>query len=612
MTGPNAADDGRDIVPRTDRGLTEAGDAGHRAYVEAKLAEAATQTSQIRSPQHWQRQVEQFGDQKLLHDMLAYGYQKLQGRTTQAGWRHEVERPTPLGLRRHDAAMVSERVGQQLVRTTTEFKAGSVNQKDGLKQLAKERYLLASRRTKDRSEYVIRAERPPHPEVMKEARRLEKDFPGRFVVVELSEPQFERAVEAGRPVVEKQLTLKLGHLVEKLRNAPELKTAPRALEGFVREIEKAKEQGRPIDLEVFAGAQIELASLIEVDKQVTREQDKIAREAAQLRLKEAQIVERVQAQQRAEREQQLLKLLEKVDREVVIAAVKEARTLAPPAKGLGLAVEPGMDPELAAMMQQMHGVIASQGLEAKQIEMLEYLPMPTPRHRELAGLVLAQQAEQPGRSVAEAVAAAEEKLQEREVKEIEQAKAVEARQVRERENRELMVRMVEAHNQRLEQVALEQGQRVTGDRLQDSNYRDNVKSAAESMRLDAQRLLETGVDSKVVDAIARGMVRADEKAHALVVEIDGEQRWVDQHSQEAAVAKQLRGVFDGKELTALQAIQLTFKGQPDLGVQRSKEALREQTEKQKELARELELEPKSRSRESPSKGLELGIEGPGL
>ncbi|MFC9964365.1 hypothetical protein [Nocardia ignorata] len=583
----------------------------------AKIAEAATQVSltaqqleHIRSPESWEHAVELWGDAKTLHDMLAYGYQHIHGRTPEQGWRQEHRRHVPgHTVRQHDAAQVVKQAGREIVTRTTEYKAGGVAIGKGLEQLAKERQLLKSGKTRDLSEYIVRAARPPAPEVMREARKLEKEFPGKFKVIELSEGDFRRYIDAGRPIAHAKAVERLGHLIEKVRQAPELTTAPRALEGFVKEIEKAKEKGRPIDLEVLAGAQIELAQMIEVDKQITRERDKIAREAAQLRLKEAQIVERVQAQQREAREQKLLKILETVDREVVIAAVGEARALAPPAKEM--AIEPGMDPELAAMMQQMHHVIAGQEPVAKQVQMLEYLPMPTPQHRELAALVLAQHAQQPGRPISEAIAAVEETIREREAKELEKAKAIEAQRVRELENRDLMARMVEAHNRQLERVALEQGQRDTGDRISDAQRNERTQKAAQSLRLDPQHLLKTGVDPRVVEALASKEVQVDKQAHALIVEVDGEQRWVDQHSKEAGLAKQIRGVFGGVDLAQLEVTQITHQSHRGLSAQKSKEALQIEREKQRkehDLALEAELRPKSRSREGPSKGIELGIE----
>ncbi|MEV0684748.1 hypothetical protein AB0I35_12870 [Nocardia sp. NPDC050378] len=584
-----------------------------------KIAEAATQVSltaqqleHIRSPESWEHAVELWGDAKTLHDMLAYGYQHIHGRTPEQGWRQEYRQQVPgHTARQHDAAQIVKQAGREIVTRTSEYKAGGVAVGKGLEQLAKERQLLKSGTTRDVSEYIVRAARPPAPEVMREARKLEQEFPGKFKVIELSEKDFRRYIDAGRPIAHAKAVERLGHLIEKVRQAPELTTAPRALEGFVKEIEKAKEKGRPIDLEVLAGAQIELAQMIEVDKQITRERDKIAREAAQLRLKEAQIVERVQAQQREAREQKLLKILETVDREVVIAAVGEARALAPPAKGMELAIEPGMDPELVAMMQEMHHVIAGQEPVARQIDMLEYLPMPTPKHRELAGLALAQHAQQPGRPIAEAIAAAEEKIREREAKELEKAKAIEAQRVRELENRDLMARMVEAHNRQLERAALEQGQRDTGDRISDAQRNERTLKAAQSLRLDPQQLLKTGVDPRVVEALASKEVQVDKQAHALIVEVDGEQRWVDQHSKEAGIAKQIRGVFSGVDLAQLEVTQITHQSHHGLSAQKSKEALqieREKQQKEHELALEAELRTKSRSREGPSKGIELGIE----
>jgi hypothetical protein len=65
-------------------------------------------------------------------------------------------------LRRHDDALIKKTYGRKpIVEMTVETKAGTVGRDEGLKQLAKERELIATNRTK-LSEYVIRRERPPH------------------------------------------------------------------------------------------------------------------------------------------------------------------------------------------------------------------------------------------------------------------------------------------------------------------------------------------------------------------------------------------------------------------------------------------------------------------
>ncbi|TCK01003.1 hypothetical protein [Nocardia alba] len=610
MTDPTpGGEQSHDIVPRTDRGLTEAGDAGHKAYVMARIAEAATQLDKIRDPLDWQRQVELWGDRKLLHDTMMYGHQHLQGRTEAQGWRHEHPQPTTLGPRRHDAAQVVRVAGVEIVGTTTEFKAGWVSKKEGLRQLYKERELLAKGLTQDRSEYIIRESHPPHPEVMREAQQLAKDYPGKFVVVELSEPQFERAVEAGRPIVRAKTVEKLGHLIEKVRDSPELRTVPRALEQFTREIEKAKERGNPIGLEALVQARDDLAYLVEADKGFTQRVDKAAREASQLRLKEAQIVEQVQAQQRDQRAQALWQQVARVDREIVLSAVSSVRAQVPaktPVKQLEL---PGVDPVMARAMGGMLHLMQQREIEDRLVlerEVLQGLALPTPVHREVAELVLAQQRDTRGQAVTvEHVKAAEQDIREK-------ARAVQAREVRERENRELMARIADAHNKALERAALEQGKPRGVDRLEDKARMERAPELANILRLDAKRLAERGIDPRVVDAIARGTARPDDKAHALVVEVGDGPRWVDKHSPEVALAKQIQMVDKGVDLNLVYVRQATDRGMSAPAVARSREDLEQkrlELERERTLQREPHPELKSRAREGPglSKGIEKGL-----
>jgi hypothetical protein len=624
VTGPTP-EPSRDIVPRTDRGSTEAGDRGHQAYALAglaKIAAAATQVSitakqleHIRSPASWERAVELWGDAKTLHDMLAYGHQHLHGHTPEKGWRQEYRRPVPgHTARQHDAAQVVNRAGREIVLSTTEYKAGGITIAKGLEQLAKERELLRSRRTRNLSEYIVRAARPPALEVMREAHKLEREFPGKFKVIELSEGEFRRYIDAGRPIAHAKAVERLGHLIEKVRESPELRTAPRALELFTREIELAKERGKPIGLDVLVASRLDLADLLEVDGRITQERDKIAREAAHLRLREAQIVEQVQAQQREARQKALVAQLERVDREVVLSAVSAVRAQVPaktPMKQLEL---PGVDPEIARAMADMVRLGQqrdAKGREVQMREVLDGLVLPTPMHREVAELVLSQQRDTPGQALTvEHVRAAEQIVRERELA---KAREVQVREVRELENRALMARIVDAHHKALEKAALEQGQPRGSDRHVDAKRQERVKEVAQKLRLEPQHLIERGIDAQVVEALARGPVRGDEASRAFVIEVGDRTLFVDRESQEVMLAKQIQSVEHNRDLRDVHAEQMVERGKASPGVASSRRELelqREALEKERALQLELHPEMRSRSRRGPElgKGIELGIE----
>lgn len=546
MTGPAAGDELRpDVVPRTDRGLTEAGDTGHKAYVMAKIAEAATQVEKIRGPQDWQRQVELWGDRKLLHDMMMYGNQHLQGRTEAQGWVHEHPQATSMGPRRHDTAQVVRLGGVPIVRKTTEYKAGWVSRKEGLRQLYKEREILSRGLTQEVSEYIIRAEHPPHPAVMQEAQQMERDFPDRFKLIPMSEREFERAVEAGRPIARAKAMERLGHVIEKVRDAPELETAPRAVEGFIQEIEKAKERGAPIGLEVLVGSRAELANLLEVDVRITQEVDKAAREAAELRLKEAQVVEHVQAQQRAERHDQLSQMVARVDREIVLSAAEAVRSQVPRGqeKVLDLGRVAGSDPAQIAMAQSMERMAAltRQREDAARVQkergVLRGLVLPTPMHHEVVQRVLEQQRGNPGPVTAEHVQAAEREVR---VQAQEKARQAQAREVRERENREIMERVADAYNRRLDQAVREQSVGRGVDKFEDAIQARQTEQLAKDLRMDPNRLIEKGLDGRAVAELARGNAMLDESARAYVIEVEGRTMFVGRESQEVVIAKQIQ------------------------------------------------------------------------
>jgi hypothetical protein len=210
------------------------------------------------------------------------------------------------------------------------------------------------------------------------------------------------------------------------------------------------------------------------------------------------------------------------------------------------------------------------------------------------------------------VMATEQTVREREAREQEKVREAQVREVRERENRELMTRLVDAHNKSLERAALEQGKPRGVDRLEDKAREERTPELASILRLDAQRLVEKGIDPRVVDALARGMAQADDKAHALVVEVGDGPRWVDKHSPEVALAKQIQMVDKGVDLNLVYVRQATDRGMSAPAVARSREDLEQkrlELERERALQRELHPEAKSRVREGPglSKGIEKGL-----
>ncbi|MGS2808151.1 hypothetical protein [Nocardia sp. MW-W600-9] len=545
----------------------------------AKLAEVATQVDKIRAPLDWQRQVELWGDRKLLHDMMMYGNQHLEGRTEAQGWVHEHPQATSMGPRRHDTAKVVRRAGIPIVQKTTEYKAGWVSKKEGLRQLYKEREILTRGLTQDVSEYVIRAEHPPHPAVLREAQQMEKDFPGKFKLIKMSEREFERAVEAGRPIAHAKAVERLGYLIEKVRQSPELTTAPRAIEGLIQEIEKGKQRGEPIGLHVLVGARVELAQLLEADCRITQEADKVAREAAHLRLKEAQIVEHVQAQRREERRDRLSQMVARVDREIVASAVTAVRPPNPAksperAQLLELA---GNDPTMIAMAKAMENARAEMQRRVNteraplEREALAKLALPTPMHHEVAQLVLEQQRDNPGPITVERVQAAEREVQAR-------AREAQARETRERENREVMERVADAYNKRLEQAAREQGTPRGIDKSEDAAAARQAARLAKDLRMDPNRLIEKGVDARAVDELVRGNATTDAAARAYVVQVSDRTMHIGQESQEVAIAKQIRMVEMGLSLDNVEARVLREQGHATTSVAKSRADLERQRE----------------------------------
>ncbi|MEU3013379.1 hypothetical protein [Nocardia asteroides] len=608
--------------------MTEAGAVGHRNYVLGKLgkeiAQSAARIAAIRAPLDWEREVEKWDHHGALHDMMLHGYQHDKGRTPEKGWRHEYGRSTSEGPRRHDDALVKQSpFGHQVVEHTVETKAGGVRIDDGLKQLRKERELLSSGRTQT-SEYVIRALRPPHPEVMKAARQLAKDFPGRFQLVELDEPEFQRVVELGRPIVQQREMTKLGHLVGKLRRSPELRTAPRAVRGFLREVSRAKRQGRPIGLEVLVGARVELAAMLEVDSDTTQRMDKIAREAAGLQLKEARIVEAVQAKQRQTRAARLSQLIGRVDREIVMAAAAAAIEQVP---DLGKAraaqlrdmvrgdrtIEqtPEMERRVEAMVQAaVRQADADRANKAREV--LGQMVLPTPTHHAVADLVLDQQRQTGEPPTVKSIREAERTVRERQAETQKRQREQQQREAREKQQREMMDRVADAYNRTLEAAAREHGARGGSNQVEARHVEKQAEQLAKDLAMDPAKLVAKGIDPHAVDAIARGDARLDRGSDAYVVEVEGRTVYVGLDSEEAGLARRIQQVETGMDLQKVQALSFIEKGMPTVPAALSREQLAEkraELERQRQRERERGVQGRTaadRERDGKERGMERG------
>ncbi|MFD3463796.1 hypothetical protein ACFWVM_29120 [Nocardia fluminea] len=628
---PERADPG-DVVPRTDRGLTRAGDVGHRDYVLDKLRDAATTIDAVRDPQSWQRQVEQFGDQKTLHDTLMHGYQALNGRTAEDGWRTEYARPTPLGLRRHDVALVVEGFGAEDVLKTTEYKAGSVNRDDGLKQLRKEDHLIKTGQTQQISEYVIRAERPPHPDVMREAHRLAEKYPGQFVVVELSEREFNDAVEVGRPIVRALAAKKLEKAIELVREVPELNIAFPALRSFIHEIEKAQERGKPIGLEVLVGARGDLASLIEVDREATQRMDQAAREAAKLRLKDSLVVEHVQAQKLGERYQEMNLLLERVDTAVVHTAARVVEGHVPTRDRELLReqvraiqerdIEQGPKRDLLARMTETVRVANELGRDRDQERVQEREALDRlglhPHYRDAAAKELEIRRDERDRGLTAHLMQASDPANSRpSPQQIEQARAeervrAERARVREQEKAKLLARLVDAHNARLAEVALEQAKTVgREDRTPGQRAVREVEHAHQSLTLDREALARQ-VDPRAIDGLLRGEATWNQEVRAYTLEVGGETLHFGRSSYEVHYAEQIRRVELGQDLRGIQVNKLRQKPglERDLGHSREElDRVREDRALAVERARERDPDFRTKVvKREQERGRERGIE----
>ncbi|MFD5179403.1 hypothetical protein ACFWM1_26590 [Nocardia sp. NPDC058379] len=577
MTGPGGSGDEHDVVGRTDRGLTPTGDTFHRDYVLGKIPDNASPSSigAVRDPQSWQRQVEQWGDQKTLHDMMMYGHQIMMGRTAEQGWRTEHARPTPFGTRRHDVALIAEVFGKQRVLTTTEYKAGSVNREDGLKQLRKEDHLLRTGQTQQVSEYVIRAARPPHPDVMREAQRLAQAYPTRFKIIALSEKEFDKAVELGRPIVRALAVERLGKVIEQVGRTPELTAAFRALRGAGRAIDQAKRRGTPLGLHKLLGVRDKLANLIELDQQQTQQIDKTAREQAGLGLRDSLVVEHAQAHKRQQRLEAMTRMLSRVDQEIVGTATRKVAAEVPLRDRRNLRkqlqwirardVGEGRSRNLAVRIREFVTVTAELGAhyrEEREQEQQALARLVPARYRDAATKALEQRRSTHDRDlVADLTRTADHTNALPPPKTPEQIRAEEraraARQAKALQKDQLLTRIVDDHNKRVEQAAREQAQQLRSqDPATAARTTRQVERAAAALSLDKQTLAKQ-VDPRAIQGLLQGQARWDRGTQAYTLEVGpNEKLYFGPNSFEAYYADQIREVERGQDLGVVETNQL--------------------------------------------------------
>ncbi|MBF6175965.1 hypothetical protein [Nocardia blacklockiae] len=136
-------------------------------------------------------------------DWFRDGMAHLRGHTEANGWRKELRLDVPgfKGPRILDNALPGP--GKR-VREATEYKSGRIRAKTAIPQLLKERELLARGRI-DYKEWVIVRGQRVDPAVRALMDRMEKQFKGRFKVVEDSKAERLRAIRVGQELARNRL-----------------------------------------------------------------------------------------------------------------------------------------------------------------------------------------------------------------------------------------------------------------------------------------------------------------------------------------------------------------------------------------------------------------------
>ncbi|WP_069167883.1 hypothetical protein [Nocardia altamirensis] len=543
-------------APIGDRGLTEAGDAGHAAYVQGKIADAAkslgreadsVELHSIRNPIDWRNELDKWGNRRELHDAFMYGMQAMQDRTPEAGWVYEYSIKTPLSFRRIDVAQVEKLLGRDRLVHNNEYKAGYVAREEGLLQLQKEEFLLANNLV-ERSEYTVPSLDLLDPEVAQRAAELEQRFKGRFIVNEVGREVFEQTVAIGKPIVQQNAVEKLRATIEQLRENPTLTVARDAIRNFIAEIEQAREQGEPIPLRVLVAAREDLAELVRVDQRVIQDYDRIAREKARLKISQALLVEQAQAVTRDERTETLFASLGAVDREIDRAAEELAEGARPNTREerdraleQAQALARNADRQEELDLQRAHARLTYQ-LQATQ---------ETEREAEREAL---EQAGLGPDHVDEAVRRLDEAREQRDAATRAHLLNVD-NHVKTKANARVMGTEIERHNALIERVGGKAANQPTRDP-------EVIREAVNALRLDPER--DSNLNAQVYRAAKEGRVTYERETRQWVMQIDGRQVRVPLESAARQAGEAARLAELGYDPVAIRNMTHIQPAQPDI------------------------------------------------
>ncbi|WP_327139355.1 hypothetical protein [Nocardia sp. NBC_01327] len=589
--------------PIGDHGITPAGDRGHAAYSQPRaerLRDVVGQVElhEIRNPVDWRAEVDRWGNRRELHDALMFGLQAIDNRTAAQGYENEYPVQTPHGWRRFDVAAVVRVPGQpDIVAHSVEIKAGYTPRDEALLQLQKEEYLLR-RNTLTKSEYVVRTLHDMDAEVLAKARELEVAFPDRFGVRELSPEAFERAVSLGRPIVQARAVERMREAIEQIRNVPELAVARDAITKLTQEIERGREAGAPIPLQVLLGGRADIMELVAADRDITQRTDDIARDRERLPVRQALLFEEHQAQSREERQQQLLRDMDAINREIDRAAEATAAQARP-----DLSRELEQVRELADQAGTNARSLSDDELARTERELQYRMNVIGDRERDAEQRALEQEGLHPAH-VDQVADQLDKKRAERD-REIQRSIERVGQEVATRENqRQMDVRMAE-HNRSIERAGLLTETNIRAQELTHlatnhrQLYRDHeieqVRAATKDLTLEREQA--RALNAQVYDAFKAGHSRYEPETSSWVLRIEGREVRVSLDAPERSVAEATKMA---EKMLDPRAIDMMAKMNPAQPPANAREVDDERAHAEQDQARRTrELERQGREREMP-------------
>ncbi len=192
MNGSNSDQPRRPLDP----GLSREDEARHRDYVQRTLREGRDITN-IRAPGPYVATRDGYQRSRDQGLDFAVGMDHLEGRTRETGWAPEKAMETPLGRRIHDNTHEKDR-------HRVEYKSGSVDEK-AILQLRKDAIILGRGYT---IEWILAPGTKFDPRAKVLLRRLEREFPGQFLVRTVTQEQYEQALRVGGQIREREARAK--------------------------------------------------------------------------------------------------------------------------------------------------------------------------------------------------------------------------------------------------------------------------------------------------------------------------------------------------------------------------------------------------------------------